>query len=98
MSQRHDLVAIRISDEAEAKLPDAGLLVLRDPETGELTGVNTSSAETRELYDELIARERSAIRRVFRRVGVDEVEVRTGASYVAPLLSFFRRRERQGRR
>lgn len=98
VAQRHDLVAIRITDEAEETLPDAGLLVLRDPETGELAGVDTSSEQTRARYAELIARERTTVRRVFRRVGVDEIEVRTGTSYVLPLLAFFRRRERQGRR
>ncbi|MGH7444251.1 MAG: DUF58 domain-containing protein, partial [Longimicrobiales bacterium] len=98
VAQRHDLVAIRITDDAETNLPDAGLLMLRDPETGELTGVDTSRASIRARYVELIDRERTAVRRVFRRVGVDEVEVRTGASYVVPLLAFFRRRERQGRR
>ncbi len=98
VAQRHDLVAIRISDDAETALPDAGLLVLRDPETGELTGVDTSSESVRERYGAMVEHERTAVRRVFRRVGVDEIEVRTGTSYVVPLLSFFRRRERQGRR
>jgi uncharacterized protein (DUF58 family) len=97
VAQRHDLVAIRISDVAEAALPAAGVLVLQDPETGEVVGVDTSNADTRAAYAALLERERDAVRRVFRRVGVDEVEVRTGASYVAPLLAFFRRRERRGR-
>ena len=98
VAQRHDLVAIRISDEAEEQLPDAGVLMLRDPETGELVGVDTSSEEVRAQYAERIAQEHASVQRVFRRVGVDEIGVRTGTSYVVPLLAFFRRRERQGRR
>lgn len=98
VAQRHDVVAVRVSDEAEERLPDAGVLMLRDPETGELVGIDTSSEEVRTLYAERIAAERASVRRVFRRVGVDEIEARTGASYVVPLLAFFRRRERQGRR
>ena len=98
VSQRHDLVAIRITDMAETVLPDAGLLVLRDPETGELVDIDTSRADTRAAYHDMLERERLAVRRMFRRVGVDEIEARTGESYVVPLLSFFRRRERRGRR
>ena len=36
--------------------------------------------------------------RLFRRLGVDEIEVRTDVPYVRPLLAFFHRRERQRRR
>ena len=98
VAQRHDLVAIRISDEAETALPAAGILMLRDPETGDVVSVDTSDAVVRASYAAQLDAERAAVRRVFRRVGVDEIEVRTGASYVAPLLAFFRRRERRGRR
>ena len=52
----------------------------------------------RARYAERIAHEHASVQRVFRRVGVDEIGVRTGTSYVVPLLAFFRRRERQGRR
>ena len=98
VAQRHDLVAIRVTDEAEENLPDAGLLMLLDPETGELVGVDTSSEDVRAQYAERIAAERANVQRVFRRVGVDEIQTRTGESYVVPLLAFFRRRERKGRR
>jgi len=97
-SQRHDLVAIRVTDEAEEHLPEAGLLMLLDPETGELVGIDTSSEDVRAQYAARITAERASVRRVFRRVGVDEIEARTGESYVLPLLAFFRRRERKGRR
>src|SRR5690606_9384417 len=49
VAQRHDVVAVRVSDEAEERLPDAGVLMLRDPETGELVGIDTSSEEVRTL-------------------------------------------------
>jgi hypothetical protein len=48
-------------------------------------------------FSALLARCTARMRRVFRRLGVDEIEVRTNESYVRPLLAFFRRRERQRR-
>ncbi|HET9983524.1 MAG TPA: DUF58 domain-containing protein [Longimicrobiales bacterium] len=96
--QRHDLVAVTISDVAEEALPAAGLLVLTDPETGEQVAVDTGKAETRALYRALVQRERERLRKLLRQLRVEEIDVRTDASYVAPLLAFFRRRERQLRR
>jgi len=48
----------------------------------------------RAAFSALLARERLETRRLFRRLGVDEIEVRTDQAYVRPLLAFFRRRER----
>lgn len=93
-ARRHDLVAVRISDPAEESLPDAGLLVLTDPESGQEVAVQTGRREVRARYASSVAGQDRALRRLFRRLGVDEVEVRTDGSIVPPLLEFFRRRER----
>jgi len=95
VSARHDVVAIAIRDAAEEALPDVGVLVVVDPETGREVAIDTGSAAVRALYASHVAQEREAVQRLFRRLGVDEVEVRTDRSYIGPLLSFFRKRERQ---
>ncbi len=95
VSKRHDVVAVSITDAAEEALPDVGVLAVVDPETGREIAIDTGSAAMRALYTSHVAREREARRRLFRRLAVDEIEVRTDQSYVRPLLSFFRRRERQ---
>jgi uncharacterized protein (DUF58 family) len=86
---------VSISDPAELDLPDVGVVALEDPESGQLTFVDTGRADVHELFTALLERERNATRRLFRRLGVDEIEVRTDQPYVKPLLAFFRRRERQ---
>ncbi|MBI4546138.1 MAG: DUF58 domain-containing protein [Gemmatimonadetes bacterium] len=98
VSRRHDLVAVTLLDPAEEKLPDAGLLLLRDPESFELVAADTGRAELRALYQELIAQEREELRRLFQRLGIDTIDLRTDAPYAGPLLAFFRRRERKLRR
>lgn len=94
-SRRNDLVAISIADTAEEILPDAGVLALSDPETGDEIIIDTGAEGLRTLYTHGAALRRDHLRRLFRRLGVDEIEVRTGESYIEPLLGFFRRRERQ---
>ena len=38
------------------------------------------------------------LHRLFRRLGIDEIPIRTDSGYVEPLLRFFRLREQRGRR
>lgn len=95
VARRHDLVAITITDVAEEILPDAGVLAVVDPETGRECVIDTGAPGLRALYSRDAAAARDALRRSFRRIGVDEIEVRTDASYINPLLGFFRKRDRQ---
>lgn len=95
VSRRHDVVGVSISDPAELDLPAVGIVALQDPETGELTFVDTGSERVRAEFSARLTQERSGTQRLFRRLGVDEIAVRTDEGYVKPLLAFFRRRERQ---
>jgi hypothetical protein len=52
----------------------------------------------RSAFGVALLRERIETRRLFRRLGIDEIEVSTNEPYVRPLLAFFHRRERQRRR
>ena len=51
LSQRHEVVAIRLFDPREHELPDAGWIVVEDAETGELLSVDTSDREFRRRFD-----------------------------------------------
>jgi uncharacterized protein (DUF58 family) len=95
---RHDVVPVVLSDPAERDLPDVGVLRLLDPETGAAVTVDTGSVVARARFSAMAEAERLNLRRVFRRLGVDEIELRTDAPVAAAVLSFFRRRERRLRR
>lgn len=97
-AHRHDLVPITVNDPADLELPDAGLIQVTDPETGARVAVDSGSAAVRRRYAEAVAEERTALRRSFRRLGLDEIELRTDQPAAGALLSFFRRRERRLRR
>lgn len=90
----HDLVAVRLTDPAGARLPDVGMLAVLDPETGERRVVNTSDRRVRQAYHERWTERRDAVTSLLRRLHVDTIEVSTLDDYVRPLLAFFRRRSR----
>jgi uncharacterized protein (DUF58 family) len=97
LAQRHDVVAVSVEDPSEIELPDIGLARLIDPETGETIDVDTSDARVRAAFDESVTAERDQRKRIFRRLAIDEVAVRTDGSIVEPLFRFFRARETRKR-
>ncbi len=94
VSRRHDVVAVSVRDELEQNLAGLGVVLLTDPETGEQIAVDTERHGVRARYQTFLAQEQAAMRRLFRRLGVDEIAINTSGSFVRPLLAFFRRRER----
>ena len=95
LAVRHDLVAVRLTDPAEGELPEVGLVRVRDPESGDSAVLRSSGGALRERYAALVREERERAARLFARHRVDEVVLRTDEPYTAPLLAFFRRRERR---
>jgi uncharacterized protein (DUF58 family) len=98
LAQRHDVIAVATEDPSELTLPDVGLVRFVDPETEAIVHVNTSDPRVRAEYAQRVAAERAGRRQMLRRLGLDEIELRTDASVVEPLLRFFRGRERRTRR
>jgi uncharacterized protein (DUF58 family) len=92
---RHDVVAIQLSDPAQAELPKAGRIRLADPETGEEIVVNTQSSRVREQYARLRAAWQADIDQAFRSLAIDSIPVRTDADYQPALHAFFRKREKR---
>ncbi|HXH22025.1 MAG TPA: DUF58 domain-containing protein, partial [Dehalococcoidia bacterium] len=95
-AQKHDVIAVSITDPREVELPPAGLVALRDPESGAETLIDTEDRRERERYAAMAAERLLARRRLLTGLGVDEVPLRTDRSYVEPLMQFFR--ARAGRR
>ncbi|MHB0948165.1 MAG: DUF58 domain-containing protein [Gemmatimonadaceae bacterium] len=98
LAQRHDLIAVTVEDPSERDLPDVGLARFVDPETGATVDVDTSDPRVRAAYAHAMTTEMDMRRRLLRRLGVDEIPVRTDGDVVGPLLRFFRTRETSARR
>ena len=94
-NRKHDLVAIWISDPREDALPDAGLIAMRDAETGLPIVVDSGSTAVRGLYAARRTKERERLRQTLDEAGTDLLELSTGIDYDRALVGFFRERARR---
>ena len=91
-AEKHDLMAIRIADEKEKRLPDLGLVKFYDPESASTLWVDTSSRETREQFAKTYSTYETNVKAIMQRYGIDNTEVLTGEDFVKPLLKLFKMR------
>ncbi len=97
MARKHDVIPIQVSDPMENELPNVGLALMRDLETGALLEVDTSDKRVRNEYALAVSREAAQRDLMFRRLRLDSVPIETNKDYVRPLVELFRRRQkRQG--
>ena len=94
-SKKHDIVSIRITDDREKALPDLGLVKIYDPETQQTLWVDTSSTEVRNNFADAYRQHSNYVNEVFRKYGIDNVEISTGQDYVKQLMRLFKQRERK---
>jgi uncharacterized protein (DUF58 family) len=94
-ANKHDLVAVRITDRRE-RVPGAGGLVrLWDQERGVETLVDLSNGRALERYHRLLATRDAELERIFKRHNVDWIDIDTEMDYVKPLSLFFRARAKR---
>jgi hypothetical protein len=94
-AKRHDMVAVPIVDPAEEALPDVGVILLEDPESGEQIEVDTSRRSITRGYADLSALRSKELASLFGSRGIDMVSLRTDQDYLPVLRSFFDRRGRR---
>jgi len=94
-NRKHDLVAVQVTDPRELELPELGRLVFQDAETGEIVEVNTGDARKRKAFAERQAKAQEQLLRLFRRGGIDAIQLRTDQEYGAALGKFFETREKR---
>ena len=71
LTERHEVVAVRLVDPREYELPDAGLLFVQDAETGEQLLVDSSDPQLRRRLQALAEEQDEDIRRRVAQAGVD---------------------------
>ena len=95
VAKRHDLVGIHVYDPFERNLPDAGLVKLRDFETGATALYDTSDKRLRDAWNVRFNENLHRMTDRFNRARADAVSIATDAPYVHALLRLFERRERR---
>lgn len=90
--KKHDVVAIRIHDQAEEELPDMGIIQLFNAETGETTWVNSNSPSAKQAHREKYLEFEAKLNKEFMRSGIDYSNISTGEDFIKPLIKLFKNR------
>jgi hypothetical protein len=93
-AKKHDVIGIKVYDKMDQQLPNAGLLKVRDAETGVTKWVDSSSSFTRYNYEQEFFRVTEYAVNHFKKAGSDLLHVKTGEDYVRILQRFFLSRNR----
>jgi len=96
VGRRHDVLCVRVSDPFEERLPEAGILLLRDVESGEEIEVDTRSRAVREAWQADAERRRDVLLAAVRRARADLIEISTDGDVADPVVRCFLRRARGG--
>lgn len=82
LGARHELLAVEVGDPREAALPDAGELVVVDPETGALVEVHTSDPGLRAAFEDAESARRADVAAALRGAGAQRVALSTGDDWL----------------
>jgi len=88
LARRHEILAIRLSDPREAELPDIGLVVVEDSETGEQLVLDTHDRRFRARFAEAARRRERDLGALFARTGIDVLQLSTEGDMVKELVRF----------
>ncbi len=97
LSQRHEGIAVRLLDPLDMALPDIGMLLFEDAETGEQLFVDTVDKGFRKRFVAAAARNEEALMEAFTAAGLDVLELSTGDDLVDAVLRFASMRKVQAR-
>jgi uncharacterized protein (DUF58 family) len=98
MHQRHDLLPVRLWDPREVELPNVGVVVIEDSETGEQMLVDTGDQKFRRRFLEAARRRESNLSQTFQQAGVDLLSLSTEEDLVRSILHFAELRKRSRRK
>ena len=88
LSQKNEVLSVRLWDPREVDLPDIGMVVVEDAETGEQLFVDTHDKKFRERFTKAAHKREADISQTFKRAGVDVLSVSTEDDLVKSILRF----------
>ncbi len=94
-NQRHDVLALQINDPRERHLPDVGLALVHDAETGEALEVDTSDPAVQAAFHDAAQRRQENLRELLRQARVAHLELATDEPWPRPLRAFLARQARR---
>jgi len=99
LARKHEVIAVRLEDPRERELPDIGMVVMNDAETGESVHVDTHDAKFRKRFDAVVREREAQLHTAFTRCGVDVLHLSTEEDLAGAVLRFAAlRKQRRGLR
>jgi uncharacterized protein (DUF58 family) len=98
LAARHEVIAVEVLDPRELELPEVGLLMLVDPETGRRREVQTANRKLRRRYADAMAAHREQTTQAIRAAGAAHLVLRTDTDWVRDVAAFTTARRRAGAR
>jgi uncharacterized protein (DUF58 family) len=96
LSQRHEVIAVRLYDPREIELPDIGPVYMEDAETGEQIYLDTHDKGFRKRFIEAARRREWELRSAFSRAGVDALSLSTESDLIKEIVRFATLRKQRG--
>jgi uncharacterized protein (DUF58 family) len=93
LNQRHEVLAIRLWDPREMEMPDIGVVMMEDAETGEQLYVDTHDKKFRRRFYEAALQREAALAESFKRAGVDALSLSTEEDLVRAIVRFAQQRK-----
>jgi uncharacterized protein (DUF58 family) len=93
LNHRHEVLAIRLFDPREVELPDAGVILMEDAETGEQLYVDTHDRRFRQRFKEAAEQREAALKQTFKHAGIDVLSLSTDEDMVRAIVRFAASRE-----
>jgi len=93
LNRKHEVLAVRLWDQSENELPDVGLVLMQDAETGEQTWVDTHDARFRRRFADVVQRRQASLDAAFRSAGVDVLALSTEDDLVRAIVQFAAQRK-----
>jgi len=94
LAVKHDVVAVRLTDPLDTRMPDLGFMTFQDAESGEQLFVDTSSRGFQERFADAADAREAGLRAGFEKSGVDVVELATEDDVLDSLVRFAALRKR----
>lgn len=93
LGQRHEVIAVRLYDPREEELPDVGMVMMEDAETGAQMFVDTHDAKFRKKFFAAAQKREKDLNEAFRRAGVDVLQLSTEDDLVRSIVKFAKQRQ-----
>jgi len=88
LNQRHEVLTVRLWDPREIELPDIGMVVMEDAETGDQMFVDTHDRKFRRRFEEAARQREAGLTQAFKRAGVGALPLSTNEDLVQAIVRF----------